>query len=242
MLAWHNDFLIEEIKGIHHSDDGYIWLAGNGGLLRWNPSTNEQKLFSKDEGFPDDYFYTIYPDEFGFLWMPTNKGLIRFNSTDFEVNIFLPSSGITHEEFNLFSSYKDKKGHIYFGGLNGLTVFDPADFLELKLERALMKLTELKFLKNDSGEFENGLTKFKSLNKVDWLPNMKSFQISFALQDYSLVNEQSYAYMIEGLDSDWIYIEEHYLRFNQLPYGNYTLKIKGIGGGRFVVCSFEYSS
>lgn len=230
IVEWHNDFYIKEIMAIHHANDGYIWLAGNGGLVRLDPSNNKQKLFSIKNGFPDDYLYTIYPDEFGFLWIPSNKGLIRFNVSNFEVNTFLSSAGISHEEFNRFSHFKDQKGRFYFGGLNGITAFNPSDFLETKINPVEVKLTELSFVKNTSGEHVNGLPAFNKLNKIDWLPSMKSFQIRFMLQDYSLANRQSYAYMIEGLDDDWIYINENYLRFNQLPYGKYNLKIKGIGG------------
>jgi len=230
IIDWHHHFSLTEIKGIFHADDGDIWLAGNGGLERWDPSTNEKKLFSKKDGLSDDYIYTIYKDNFGFLWLPCNKGLMRFNMSNFEVNTFLPAAGTAHEEFNLFSHYKDKKGRFYFGGLNGVTVFDPADFLETKAEHPQMKLTVLNFLKANSGESVNGLPGYVERHKVDWEPSMKSMQVNFILQDYSLNNKQTYAYQIEGLDDNWIYLHENYLRFNQLPYGNYTIKIKGLGG------------
>ncbi len=230
VLDWYKDFPIKAIKGMHQTNDGNIWLAGNEGLVRWSPDTNEKQLFSQKNGFPNDYLYAVYPDEFGFFWLPSNKGLIRFNSTNFEINCFLPAAGISHEEFNMFSQYKDSKGHFYFGGLNGVTVLDPADFLDTQAERPEIKLTDLNYVKNDSEKTINALPEYQNVNRIDWLPSMKSFQLAFALQDYSLADKQNYAYMIEGLDEDWIYIKENYLRFNQLPYGNYNLKIKGIGG------------
>jgi len=76
----------------------------------------------------------------------------------------------------------------------------------------------------------------KFINKTDQLLRDKkitlgtgqiSFQVKFALLDYDKLTENRYAYKIEPMDKDWIQIRENHLRFTSLPYGKFTLRIKG---------------
>jgi two-component sensor histidine kinase len=84
-----------------------------------------------------------------------------------------------------------------------------------------------------------GLSKYASKKDtiVDVSKDLKAYQeIIMNVGDklltvnYSLLDYQNrthlYAYRIEGLDKDWIYMNEEVIRLSNLPYGKFKLRIK----------------
>ena len=54
------------------------------------------------------------------------------------------------------------------------------------------------------------------------------FEFEFAALSYSQPEKNQYAYMLEGLEEDWVYIgARRFGRYTNLPGGRYTLKLKG---------------
>jgi class 3 adenylate cyclase len=51
-------------------------------------------------------------------------------------------------------------------------------------------------------------------------------ELNFLLLDFE-VGKKRYAYKIEGLDKDWNYTNENSIHLSGLPYGNFTLRVKG---------------
>ncbi len=45
--------------------------------------------------------------------------------------------------------------------------------------------------------------------------------------NYANIDNNKYAYKFEGLESNWNYQDENYIRFSRLPYGEFNLRIKG---------------
>ncbi|MBE9509064.1 MAG: hypothetical protein IMY86_13580 [Chloroflexi bacterium] len=60
----------------------------------------------------------------------------------------------------------------------------------------------------------------------DWPINF--FEFEFAALSYVQPEKNRYAYMLEGLEDDWIYIgTRRFGRYTNLPSGTYTLRMKG---------------
>jgi two-component sensor histidine kinase len=55
--------------------------------------------------------------------------------------------------------------------------------------------------------------------------NTKSFTAYFTLLDYE-DRQHRYAYKLEGFDKDWSYINDDHIQLGNLPYNNYTLKVR----------------
>jgi two-component sensor histidine kinase/ligand-binding sensor domain-containing protein len=212
----------------YRDQDGIFWLATNGeGLYRWNPKTNHAQQFNITAGFPSDVLYRIEPDAFENLWISSDYGLIRFNRKNLSVNTYTTIDGISHNEFNRTSSFKSSDGRLFFGGLNGVNALDPREFRtdSSGLEVPLQIIAFNQFIGSQS-ELVNKTNALLSEGKIVLKPDDKFFTLDFQLLDFAKNEGHRYAYKIEGLDTDWNYINENSVRISGLPYGDFALRIR----------------
>ncbi len=207
---------------------GICWLASRGGgLIRWDRTTNEFTSYTVHTGLSHDIIYAIYEDDFGFLWMPSDLGLMRFEKATGICRTFLVPDGIPHEEFNRASYFKDRQGNFYFGGLNGFVVFNPNEFVGLKTQSLPVRLTKFEAINEKTGAIAD-LTAVASANEEIVLsPNVSSFLIHYSTLDYDDREFKRYAYRIDGLNTNWSYLTENFIRINGLKGGEYKIYIKG---------------
>lgn len=214
----------------HRDTSGIFWLATkDGGLIRFDPKTGFHKQFTTAEGLSSNIIYAVYEDANRKLWLPSNYGLMQFDMDNYRVNTYLTGDGIAHQEFNTASHYQDAKGRLYFGGLSGVTFFDPKDLIVANTTPVPLRMTRCRILSSKTGKLVDKTVEVSNFGKLVLSPSDKSFIIQFALLNYMNTQQNSYTYKIEGLDKDWTAIEENSLRINALPYGKYILRIKGQG-------------
>ncbi|MFK7948790.1 MAG: ATP-binding protein [Saprospiraceae bacterium] len=220
-------FPTEEFNNLHEDKNGDFWIGSRGkGLIYWQPKTNTIKVFGRSEGFLNQNIYAVFEDEYGFLWLPSDYGLIRLNKETFEVNTYLPEHGLLHEEFNTYSYHQDKDGNFYFGGLSGVIGFHPKDLVGNTNIEVPLNFTAFKILKNDETKFRNITEIVQNQQILTIKPNDKLFEIYFTLMDFKK-KDKLYSYKINGYDNDWNYTTDNFIRINSLPYGTYTLQIRG---------------
>ncbi|WP_164851272.1 histidine kinase dimerization/phosphoacceptor domain -containing protein [Larkinella soli] len=212
--------------------NGVFWLATNGeGLYRWDPKTGLSRQFNIPEGFPSDVLYRIEPDEFDHLWISSDYGLIRFHRRTFQVNTYTTVDGISHNEFNRTSSFKGPDGRLFFGGIDGVNAFYPRDF-EADTNTLQVPLSIIAFNQfvGSQNRLVNKTAELLTTSRITLTPDDKFFTLEFQLLDFTNEEGHRYAYQIEGVDKDWIYIGENSIRISGLPYGTFTLRIKGQNG------------
>lgn len=216
----------------YQDSGGVFWLATNGeGLYRWDPKTNAIRQFNITDGFPSDVLYRIEPDEFGYLWISSDYGLVRFHRKTFAVNTYTTVDGITHNEFNRTSSFKAPDGRLFFGGLDGVNAFYPRDFRAdtNSLQVPLQVIAFNQFVSTQN-ELVNKTTELLNKPQITLTPGDKFFTLEFQLLDFTKEEGHRYAYKIEGIDKDWNHLRENSIRISGLPYGKFTLRIKGQNG------------
>ncbi len=227
-----NDLPFDHIRHIHEEKENEFWLATKGGgIIRWQPSFDEQpsisKQFTTKEGLSNNFTYAIYGDDYGNFWIPSDKGLMCMDKTSFQIRTFSTKDGLPHHEFNQSAHYQTKDGTLYFGGLGGLITFHPKVFTNSLSNKTAIEFTSYKLLEDEADELTDRSELLKSKQKIIIQPTDKFFELQFALLDFDLPKQHQYAYKIEGYSNQWTYINENYLRITSLPYGEYTLKIKG---------------
>lgn len=205
-----------------------FWIASRGGgLIRWDRTTNAFQSYTINEGLSHNIIYAIYEDDNGFFWMPSDFGLMRFEKATGFCRTFLPSEGIPHEEFNRTSYYKDSKGRLYFGGLDGFIMFDPRDLHNVNAASFPVQLTRFEAINEKTGKSED-LTYLATLSEEIVLsPQVSSFVVHYSILDYDDPQLKRYAYRIDGLNSKWTYITDNFIRINGLQGGTYSIRIKG---------------
>ena len=207
-----------------------FWLGTKGGgLVYWKTSNATHEQLTVENGMPHNIIYGVYPDDNNNLWLATKRGLACFNKQTRLINTYMPRDGLSDAEFNRTSHYKDKNGWLYFGGVNGINVFNPNKIARKLSQEAPVVVTNFQRLNQSKGDYINYTSEFRKNQTIHLSKDESAFYLEFALLDYINPNSTSYAYQIEGIHSDWIYQKENFIRLSTLPYGSYQLKLKAQG-------------
>ena len=140
---------------------------------------------------------------------------------------YLTEDGLPHNEFNFTAHFQAKDGTLYFGGLGGLISFHPKDFVGATKKPTPMQFTDFYVLEEKAEKMTKKTHQFQHSDKITIQPSDKFFEAHFTLLDFDDPERHRYAYKIQGFSDSWQYINENYLRITNLPFGKYTLHVKG---------------
>lgn len=216
------------IAHIQVTNDHTLWLASKGGgLIRLNTQDGSYQQFTERDGLSDNTIYAIYADHLGRFWVPSNKGIMQIDTTNFSVTTYLKGDGLAQEEFNTTSHFQATDGRLFFGHLNGVTAFNPRDFERPESVNAHLLVTRFEKQSKQTGLYTNSLAAFNMAEGIELKPSEVGFTIGYSLLNYSDSESNRYSYKIEGIDQEWNYINEPFVRINALPYGQYALMLRG---------------
>jgi ligand-binding sensor domain-containing protein/signal transduction histidine kinase len=213
----------DSILSIYEDTKGRIWIGTfGGGLNLYDPKADSFSYYLEKDGLANGVVYGILEDPRGNLWLSTNFGISRFNPETEVFRNFDEGDGLQSNEFNSYSYTKGKDGEFYFGGIDGLTVFQPVHISDSPYvpQVTLTSLTQddKSIIVNSSVETVDGFT-------LQWPQN--SFEFEFAALSYNQPNKNQYAYKLEGFDTNWHLIgTKRNGRYTNLPGGQYTLLLK----------------
>lgn len=213
-------------------EDSYrqIWLTTQGGgFCLFHPDTETFTRYGLKDGLPNDVVYQIVEDDDRFLWLTTNNGLVRFDPKTMEMKVFSTANGLTTNQFNYRSGFKDEAGNIYLGSINGFVAFDPRTFAENRQVPAVAITDFLLFNKEVSvGETDSPLkSSITFSDKVVLTADQNSFSFRIAALSYQAPRMNKLMYKLEGFDEGWLTIGESPLvTYSNLGYGDYVFKVK----------------
>lgn len=218
------------ITSIFEDSKGRLWIGTyNSGLNLYHPSSKDFSHFSKEDGLPCNTIAGILEDNDGFLWLSTNNGLCKFAPGERYGEIYTAADGIAGNEFLSGSSTKLRDGRLAFGGTRGLTLFRPR--LKSKVDSHLHSLVFTDFrLFNQSqkiGKSQVLETAITLTEKLNLKHDQNNFSFDFASLNYLFPHKNKFAYMLEGFDKDWQYVDTPSCTYTNLDPGNYTLLVKG---------------
>ena len=201
----------------------FIIGAYGKGLIKYNPINSQLSLLTTEHGLASNIIYAMINDGSGSIWISTDKGLSQLQLTGNIINNYNASDGLQGKEYYVGSCAKGPDNKLYFGGQNGLTIFDP------------------KLIAKNDNEVVPVFTKFKKNNKVFQLtPDIsltdtitisyydKLISFEAALMNYTNAKSTEISYKLEGLNDHWIFNgNNREMVFTNLEPGEYTLKVRG---------------
>ena len=204
--------------------DGNLWMGTwGGGLNKYNRESETFQSFSKKDGLPGNVIYGIIPDKAGNIWLSTSRGIAKFNTQNHTCKVYDDSDGLQNIEFNQGAYCVGKDGSFYFGGMNGITAFYPENIEENKFAPPIV-LTSFRV-------FDKPLPLEKSINSLDEIVlsyKQNFFSFEFAALDYTAPEKNQYAYMLDGVDKDWVFTgSRRYASYTDISPGEYTFRVKG---------------
>ena len=135
--------------------------------------------------------------------------------------------GLVSEQFQPNSGIKTRDGRIFFGGTSGFNIFYP---YQIKANHVMppVYITSLSIL-NQEEQSAEGLPLDLTLTKEITIGygDSKMVSLSFASLSYCSPEKIEYAYMLEGFDRDWNYVDnQNRATYTNLPAGTYTFRVK----------------
>ncbi len=98
-----------------------LWAGSNHGLLKVDISDGSYELLP---GVIDGIVHAVEADGSN-LWLSTNSGIFKYDTRSGVVVNYNYNDGLQGNEFYKGASCSDRGGDIYFGGIKGVTYFDP---------------------------------------------------------------------------------------------------------------------
>ena len=231
---------------VYQDEEGIYWLCTkNKGLIRWEPQAEDtaQRIqqFTREDGLPDDELYGIFEDKFNHLWISSAYGLIHFNKASYISRIYYFEDGITNNEFNRASYFQAQDGSIYFGSIDGITVFHPKDFFSDLSYHQPLRLSVFQQYDGDQQQLKDRTRQLQQHGKIILKPNDRFFSLKVSLMEYLLSSKVKYEYLIDGLEAHWQSMRNNQLTISGLPYGNYTLRLRARGvDGRYSTRQLDF--
>ena len=219
------------IYSIHEDADGVIWIGSSEGLASWNKETKELMTYTTAEGLPSNTVYAIEGDENGFLWISTNAGISQFQKKNNKFVNYYVGDGLQGNEFYKNTSFRDSRGIIWFGGMNGITYFNPQDIINPE-KKWNIRITDF-FLHNNpvrkgmkSGRHQIINCPVFQAEEFHLSHKDNVFSIELAALELNASEHINYLYSIN--DDDWISLPKgvNRISFSNLKPGAYDFKIK----------------
>ena len=207
--------------------DGSLWIGSYGGGLSHISSDGKTVTnYKKANGLPDDNVVGILRDGDDKLWISTYNGLALFDKTTKEFQNFYTEDGLSHNEFNYSSFFKDSQGLYYFGGMNGINIFDPKQ-LQKSISPPDIQLQGISGYNSKRKEYFSEDFAQKEFSKFQISPYDQYFEVSWSLPSYFQNNKNTFSTTLEGFEDRWFYQgNTPSIRYNKLPAGDYELKVK----------------
>jgi signal transduction histidine kinase/ligand-binding sensor domain-containing protein len=199
-----------------------VWMATENGLLKYNTTTNETKIYNEKNGLNNLYLYAVLQGSNNTLWVSSNAGLSVFNKTTETFRNFDVSYNLQSNEFNTGSYYRADDGELFFGGINGLNYFYP-DSVTIDTLKPLQAITKIKIYEKEINA--DSLLGLSNELKLDYTQN--SIYLQFASFDFTEPGKNQFAYRLEGQDTGWSNIgNSNFVRFSALAPGAYSFWLK----------------
>jgi len=214
---------------LYDSAYSLLWISSAGGLIAYHFPTGKYKNYSETDGLGNSYVYGVLKSK-NDLWLSTNNGLSKA-ALHFKKGAILPEivftnfarkDGLPDNEFNSGAYYKGGSGNLYFGSLKGAVWFNPDELLG---NPVLPQIVMTNLLVNEEKADSAIAPEYIQQLTLPYYKNNLFFQ--FRGIEYSNAVKVSYAYQLVGWDKDWVYSGTlNQVRYNNLPAGKYTFKIK----------------
>lgn len=214
------------VYGFFEHSSGQIWVGTSEGL--YYLKENELIGYKKDDGFPSFHICSIQEDHFGQLWVSTYRGLICLSPDSGKWWIYTESDGLQSNQFNDYASCKTADGKMFFGGINGITVFSPDRLVDNPYSPAPIIENLSVFNETITPNDNTGILSqiIELTNAIKLKPQYNNFALEFVVPNFLSGKKNSFAYLLEGFDKDWYITEKNSVSYSNLVPGKYTFRLK----------------
>lgn len=221
-------FCRKYVNCVCETRDGVFWIATRSGLYRFDESKQETRHYTTQQGLPDNVVHGILEDEYGKLWISTDRGLGSLQLKTETFRNYMDTDGLQSNQFTENAFCRAKNGEMYFGGINGITVFHPAQLVDNPYTPQVI-ITRLSLFNKPvhPGDATGILEKnINSTGRITLTAKQKMFSLQFVVSNYISGVHNTFAYKLEGYDDEWYYTHMRTVSYSNLPQGTYRFLVK----------------
>lgn len=221
-----------------------VWIGTEAGLLLFNETTQafEPCNYESFRFYSDYVVNAIWEDHKQNIWLATNKGVFAIKPTDNHtteyMNIFTCEDGLLDDCFHRNCYSPSAKGSIVLGGANGVSRIDAVETHEVYTP-AHLALTDFRIYNHSLRELSPAdaakitTEAIDAAHRVTLTHLQNNFTIDFALLNHRNPQNNRYAYMLEGYDHDFNYVDaqHRFAYYNNLPSGTYRFRVRASYAG-----------
>ncbi len=206
---------------VTESRSGDIYIGTESGLNRFNETTQTFTTYTTSNGLVNDVVYRIESDAKGRLWISTNEGLSCFDPENKSFRNYTREDGLQANEFNNGSSFVDQYGTMYFGGINGVSIFDPLSLKDNTTPPEVIFTNMM--VGNKRLILDPPITQTKQLHLHY---DNQSFRLEFAALNFYKAKKNQYAFRIRELQKEWQMLEnKNSIDIIRLGHGTFTIEV-----------------
>ena len=225
-----NNRITFRLNDFYHDKKGNYWFTTQtDGLVRMSPDGRIFDQWTTEDGLPTNTLLSIESINDDILWISTIDGICRFDTRNNQIQIFNYRHGLASNEFLPRSSAVTANMDIIFGNSEGFLLLEPDELVQdsAKLE---VVISDIIFHNQSIKKLEKEHYIHVPLEEVKQLRlpyRRNSFTISFFTNDTNFPKYSNYAYRLEGLENDWIYLgETNQTTYTNLSPGRYKFMVK----------------
>ncbi|MCU0254329.1 MAG: ATP-binding protein, partial [Acidobacteria bacterium] len=213
---------------------GILWVGTEErGLCRLSLADGSVRCFSRrNSALPDNTVYAVLADRRGQLWLSTKRGLVRYDPVTGAFRTFGPERGLQSSEFNARAYALSPDGEMLFGGIGGLTAFQPERVSDNPFPPAIL-VTGVRAQDRDATPPALATAQVYRLGlpqrPVALEYGRRDLTFEFVGLHYGDPANNRYLYRLDRYDADWQGpVTERSVRYTNLAPGSYTFRVKAL--------------
>lgn len=244
------------IRCMTEDESGYLWIGTAGyGIASFPLYQGDFKINCYDftKGLTSSNIYLLTSDNQNNLFVGTETGLdyiiLDKGRNPVEIKHYSKGEGFTGVETCQNAVFKDNDGTIWFGTINCLSKYNPANLVKNKNEPITrINEVELFYIPISKTTYNGFVGDWNNINYMDLPYNQNHLTFDFSAINFSNPEAVRYQWKLEGFDKEWSPVSKnHSILYSNLGAGDYTFLVKacnedGIWNKEPVRLSFHISA
>jgi signal transduction histidine kinase/DNA-binding response OmpR family regulator/streptogramin lyase len=213
-----------DVYSVHVHQTGKIWLGTAKGLSQLDPETKKFVNYSRENGLNSETVLGVISDNNDNIWLSTLNGISRLDTASNNFLNYNVDEGVVS---NAEVAYKSNDGMLFFGGVNGITVFHPDSVWRNELPPPIV-FTDFKLF-DKSILFNNKIlpNHINEVNDIVLNYSQNNIAIAFRALNFIQQNKNVYQCKLEGFDKEWNYLgATNEVKYSNLNPGIYYFRVK----------------
>jgi len=223
------------IRAITEDQSGYLWAGTAGdGIFCFPLYQGDFKIKKYDHtnGLTSSNIYLLTCDDKNNILAGTETGLDHIfldnERKPSEIKHYGKGEGFTGIETCQNSVYNDNDGTIWFGTINGLTKYNPANLVKNNHE-PVTNITSVKLFGDiiSNTIYKNFIGDWNAVSKLDLPYDQNNLSFDFSGINFSNPDAVKYQWKLQGSDKNWSKVSsQHNITYSSLGPGDYTFMVK----------------